>query len=384
MLERSLDDILHTGEDSFYEFKQALPKKELEFAAEMTAFANACGGWVLLDIEDKGKGVIGIAPEKLEETKQRIASIARDKVIAPLQPDIQAIHYQGKTIIVLRIQASNNKPHMTRDGKYWLRVATSKQLMTPPELERMLQQYARINIDEGLSQAAIADSLDKVMFSAFLDQTTGDSLAELDLSEQQLLNNMNLAKGEYFNLAGLLLFARQPQTYSPDCLIRAVSFYGNDIADDRYMSRADMVGNILLVYQGAMAFLKSHLRQKPSTPGFNAQPELEISETALQEAIVNALLHRDYGKRAVIRLLLFQDRLELVSPGSLPNHLTVENIRYGNSVIRNPILVSHAIKLLPYSGMGSGIKRIEKHHKATEFFNDKSGEEFKVVFYRQK
>jgi ATP-dependent DNA helicase RecG len=109
-----------------------------------------------------------------------------------------------------------------------------------------------------------------------------------------------------------------------------------------------------------------------------------ISPANWKEAVVNALLHRDYSKNAVIRLLVFKDRVELISPGSLPNHLSIENILNGNSVIRNNTIVSFATKILPYSGIGSGISRILKYHPATHFKDDKQGEQFTTIFMRQQ
>lgn len=123
-------------------------------------------------------------------------------------------------------------------------------------------------------------------------------------------------------------------------------------------------------------------KQQPQGASFNSQGMLEISKVALEEALVNALIHRDYGKTSPVRVFVFQNRVEIVSPGALPNHLTVEQIKNGNAVPRNPILLSYATKLLPYRGLGSGISRILKEHPATEFINDSEGQQFKVILSR--
>jgi predicted HTH transcriptional regulator len=111
---------------------------------------------------------------------------------------------------------------------------------------------------------------------------------------------------------------------------------------------------------------------------------LEIYEKALEEAITNALLHRDYSKNSVIRLFIFKNRIEIISPGTLPNHLTVENIKNGNSVMRNALLVSFGTKTMPYTGIGSGIPRILAKHPSTEFFDNKEGEQFSVILKRRE
>ena len=131
-----------------------------------------------------------------------------------------------------------------------------------------------------------------------------------------------------------------------------------------------------------MLFLKNNLSLIQAEPSFNSAPVLEIDERALEEAIVNALLHRDYSKQAVIRLLIFKNRVEIISPGTLPNHLSIENIKNGNSVMRNSLLASYGTKVLPYSGIGSGIPRILKKHPATELINDIDGEQFTIILKR--
>jgi ATP-dependent DNA helicase RecG len=94
------------------------------------------------------------------------------------------------------------------------------------------------------------------------------------------------------------------------------------------------------------------------------------------------LIHRDYFVSAPIRLLVFVDRVEIISPGHLPNNLTIDNIKLGNSNIRNPILASFATRLLPYRGLGSGIMRAMKAMPGIEFVDDREGNLFKVIIPR--
>jgi len=130
-----------------------------------------------------------------------------------------------------------------------------------------------------------------------------------------------------------------------------------------------------------MNFLKTQLNYVQNDKNFNSTGDLEIPETALEEAIQNALFHRDYTKNAAIRLLIFKDWVEIISPGKLPNHLTVERIKNGNSVIRNNVLVSFGGKVIPYRGLG--VRRILALHPATEFINEVDGEQFIVKLYRK-
>ena len=117
---------------------------------------------------------------------------------------------------------------------------------------------------------------------------------------------------------------------------------------------------------------------------FNSQGKLEISVIALQELLQNALLHRDYFKNSPIRLLIFDNRIEIISPGKLPNNLTVEEIKFGNPVIRNNQLVAYGIHTMPFRGLGSGIKRTLIEQPNVELINDVEGEQFIVKIPRPK
>jgi ATP-dependent DNA helicase RecG len=116
----------------------------------------------------------------------------------------------------------------------------------------------------------------------------------------------------------------------------------------------------------------------------NSLGKLEIPKVALEELLANAIVHRDYFVPAPIRIFIFDDRIEIVSPGHLPNNLTVENIKNGNSNIRNPILTSFATKILPYRGLGNGVRRALKEYSAIDFEDDRDGNMFKAIIRRRK
>ncbi len=123
-----------------------------------------------------------------------------------------------------------------------------------------------------------------------------------------------------------------------------------------------------------MAFVMRNLRKVQAGQGINAPGAPEIPPVVFEELLVNALAHRDYLVSAPIRLFIFDNRIEIVSPGHLPDNLTVAKIRTGNSNIRNPILVSYIAKgLLPYRGLGSGIKRALENWPEIDFTDDRDG-----------
>jgi len=203
--------------------------------------------------------------------------------------------------------------------------------------------------------------LDDDHFNGFFQKQYGRSvkqaLEDSGLTMARLLNNLGLAKDETLNLAGLLLFGRDPQRHRPAFVVKAVSFVGNDPAGVKYRDSEDIGGCLRDMHTRTMSFITRNLRRLQSDKDFNTEGDLEIPAVAIEELVVNMLLHRDYFISAPWRIMIFDDRIELISPGALPNNLTIENIRNGVSVIRNPLIASFATKELPYRGIGTGILR---------------------------
>lgn len=170
-------------------------------------------------------------------------------------------------------------------------------------------------------------------------------------------------------------------------MIKAVAFYGTDITDEQYIDSRDITGKLSEMFAQALSFCMMNIRYLQNNQGFNSIGEPEIPkivfEELFEELLANALVHRDYFVSAPIRLLIFSDRVEIISPGHLPNNLTIENIKMGNSNIRNPILASFASKLLPYRGLGSGILRALKAYPDIELIDDRDSNLFKAVIKRK-
>jgi len=124
------------------------------------------------------------------------------------------------------------------------------------------------------------------------------------------------------------------------------------------------------MFEEAMSFFSSNLHAVQDGQNFNSTGKLEISQIALEELLQNALVHRDYSKNSPIRIMIFDNRIEIVSPGTLPNSLTIENIKMGNAVVRNNLLVSYCSKLMQYRGFGSGITRALEVQPDIEMIND--------------
>ena len=204
-----------------------------------------------------------------------------------------------------------------------------------------------------------------------------------NISLELLLKNMNLMKNGVFNLSGALLFAKNPSFKLPVYIVKAITYPGNDIHIDSYIDSKDLTGKMVDIFHGTMNFVLSNIHFVQNDQGVNSIGEPEIPKLVLEELIANALIHRDYFISAPIRLFIYSNRIEIISPGHLPNNLTVENIINGNSNIRNPILASFATRILPYRGLGNGITRALGVYSDIEFINDRDGNLFKAIIYRR-
>ena len=140
------------------------------------------------------------------------------------------------------------------------------------------------------------------------------------------------------------------------------------------------MGRLELLFAGSMTFLRRNLRRQQVGSGFNQVGRLELAEEALNEAVVNALVHRDLSQQASVKIFLFPNRLEIISLGRLPNHLTVAKISAGSAIARNQTLHAVAQRILPYSGLGTGIRRIQIQEPEAKFIDQ--DELFTVRFPR--
>ncbi|MBM3189792.1 MAG: winged helix-turn-helix transcriptional regulator, partial [Chloroflexi bacterium] len=341
---------------------------------------------IYLGVADDGS-LPGLSRADVARINQLIGNAASQHVRSPLTVQTENIGVGAeRVVIVLTIPKGQDKPYFDRNGVIWLKSGADKRRVnSKEELRRLFQSVDQFHAD-ALPTGAGLDRLDKLRFRDFLrdvyQQPYPDSPDEL----LRLLQNMNLATDDgVLNLAGVLLFAERPEWIKPQFIVKAIRYPGNAIHISEYLDTEDFAGPLPEVFAGAMAFVMRNLRKVQAGKGVNAPGVPEIPSAVFEELLVNALAHRDYLVSAPIRLFVFDNRIEIISPGHLPNNLTVAKIRAGNSNIRNPILVSYIAKgLLPYRGLGSGIKRALEHWPEIDFTDDRDGCLFTATIHRKE
>jgi ATP-dependent DNA helicase RecG len=250
------------------------------------------------------------------------------------------------------------------------------------ELQRIFQSAGLVYGDETPANGMTAADINREYFSRFFEKQYGEPLEEQDVSLEQLLENMDLLKDGVLNVAGALVFAKQPQRRLPVFMVKCVSYPGNDIHVAEYRDSEDVSGKLQDMFEHALYFLTRNLRRIQNGQNVNSVGVLEIPKVALEELLVNALVHRDYFVSAPVRIFIFDNRIEILSPGHLPNSLTIEHAKNGISNIRNPVLASFAAKILPYRGLGNGILRALKAYPRIDFVDDREANLFRVIITR--
>jgi len=371
---RELKRLLRLGEDSSRQFKEDVRNAD-SLAAEMVAFSNGKGGAIFIGVRDDGTAA-GLSPADARRVGQLVGNAATQGMRGPIAPRTGNVKVgRDRVVVVVTVPEGIDKPYFDRMGVIWVKVGPDKRrIQSKEELQRLFHASGLVYADEVPTEAGI-DRVSKTDLARFVTDVLGEEMPENGEGLARLLRNMNLARGERLNLAGLLLFGERPQALKPAFVVKAVRYPGTAISTDGYLDAEDVEGTLPRQLMGALAFAMRWLpKVQPPGGGVNSPGRPLVPRIVFEELLVNALIHRDYFVSAPVRLFFFDDRIEIVSPGALPNNLTVENVRAGSSVLRNPILASYAAKgLLPYRGLGTGVRRVLKEWPAVDLLDDRDG-----------
>ncbi|MCY3805355.1 MAG: putative DNA binding domain-containing protein [bacterium] len=340
------DDIrsrLRLGEDSGWEFKQVefrgsrpVRRQRDDWADEIAAFANASGGVVLLGVTDDGE-VQGMTRDQLDAVERLIGEITRDAIKPTIRTETHRWELDGRFLLAVAVPEGHAQ-HDSPGGSY-IRAGSSKQPMTPDERMRLAQRRGQARFGGFDRQTVVGTGFATLDEQRWRPLLSAEGLADPELALEKL---GLLATDEHgatrSTVAGVLLCAEHPEEYLPNAVVTAVRYRGEDRAS-RPLDAQEITGPIDRQITGALAFAVRNMRVGArKSPAREDLPE--YSAQALFEALVNAVVHRDYSIRGSrIRLSMFSDRLELCSPGSLPNNLTIESMGERQST-RNEVLAS--------------------------------------------
>jgi predicted HTH transcriptional regulator len=356
MFDNAVDLIekIRLGEDSFLELKEvrlagnkvAAPRRD-SLADELAAFANSRGGVCVLGVDDGSREVLGIAVDQLDAVEDFVRELCADSIEPPMAPIIERLRLptrSGELLPVIKVDVSRSLFVHKSPGGYMHRVGSSKRDMSPDYLARLFQQRSQariIRFDEQPVPGAVLDDLSPALWQRFGTVRSNDS-------REVLLDKLAMARLDMDGvirptIAGVLMASPDPRRWFPNAYIQAVAYRGTTVlpqGDQAYQIDAqDITGPLDQQVLAACHFVKKNMRIAASKQqGRRDLPQFDL--TAVFEALVNAVAHRDYSiYGAKIRLRMFADRLELYSPGAIPNTMTVDSLPYRQAA-RNEAVTS--------------------------------------------
>ena len=351
---------LRLGEDSGWEFKEvefrgSRPARghRDDWADEVAAFANASGGVLLFGVTDGGE-VPGMSREHLDAVERLVGEIARDSIKPAIRLEAYRLELDGRSLLLVTVPEGHAQ-HDSPGGSY-LRVGSSKQPMTPDERMRLAQQRGQVRFGS-FDEQTVGDT----GFATFDEELWKPLLSAEGLADPEVaLEKLGLLAADEHGVtratvSGVLVCTAHPEQFLPNAVVTAVRYRGADRASGQ-VDAQEVTGPIDRQITQALAFAVRNMHVGArKTPARENLPE--YSTQALFEAIVNAVVHRDYSIRGSrIRLSIFSDRLELCSPGSLPNNLTIESMGERQST-RNEALTSVLGRMDAGSIEGAGGRR---------------------------
>ncbi len=384
MTAEDIKEVVKCGETSTVQFKLLFNKAE-DIANELIAFSNSNGGRIFIGINDKTGEIAGLSYKQLQNIGSLIASAADVGVHPSVFPKIESMTVDGKSVMIVSVCRGISTPYTNNKGEVYVKQGPDKRRVTDAnEMLRLFAQSGNFQPDRQPIRGTSVNDLDHYLLNDYFERTLGLTSENLGMPLERALQNLFLLdeNGEA-TLGGLMYFGKKPQQKCPAFNIKAVWFYGNCIGDTEYRSSVDIDGPIQRLFDEGLRFIISCLHRIQAGQNFNSIGKLEIPEVALSEILQNALVHRSWLKPAPIRLLIFDDRVEIISPGALHPTLTVDDIKMGNAYQRNQLMATLCSKTMNYRGLGSGIIRALKSDPDIEFHNEVSGDQFRVVFWRK-
>lgn len=376
-------ELIQKAESSTVQFKERLPHQD-SVAQEMAAFSNARGGKIIVGVNDKTGTLHGLTYDELQSTNRRLVEIASQQVFPPIIISTETVTANGNNILVVEIKEGISKPYKDRLGTIYVKNGSDKRRVTSnDEIARLLQSSKVLYADEMPIEGTTILDIDLTYYHSYILKKYNRSLEDLNINIIQSLESQNLLKNGSLTLAALLLFCSNRQKYKPQFSIQCVAVNGTNLTGNQFTDNEPAFeGKLEDVFIKAISFINRNLKKIQSEKSFNSNSVWEIPYEVFEELIVNALIHRDYFVNTTIKIRIFTDRVEIESPGKLPNSLTTENVRSGISIPRNPLLQSLGQYLLPYKGLGTGVPRALSIYPFIDLKNDPENDRFIVIIQR--
>ena len=362
------------------EFKRQLPVKS-DILKTIVAFANGAGGELIIGVSDRDREILGVKDPLLMEEK--ISNMVFDGIQPFVSPYISVMNVDSKPILIVKILPGMDRPYFIKSkgiekGAY-IRIGSSNRQATPEMADELRRQARGIMFESEIDITKGVNDLDDSSLSTFFNAIGQSRYTKETLRKWRILQTNN---GDYFpTVAGLVLFGKRDLLDYDFAVIRLTRYQGttlNNISETREYG-IPLIDAVDPVCQDIIGFL----RKESYLKGARRLEQTVIPTFAIREAVVNAIVHRDYSMTgSSIKINVFDDRLEVNSPGILFGNLDIADIGTGLSECRNRSIVRVFRRLNYMEELGTGIARIielyrEKGLKQPEF--SEQGRHFRAV-----
>lgn len=376
-------ELCQCGETTTVQYKECFTT-QTKIAQEMVAFANTHGGVILFGVQDKTGEMLGLTFKQLQDTGLELGNTANEQVKPAIYIETEVVRADDKRFLVCHIAEGRNKPYKTNNGEIWVKQGQDKRRITENiEILELFQDSGSYHAEEIAVRDSSVNDLEMAYLRDYFQKVYGKAIEDFGQPLELMLKSLGIMNGKgELTRAGVLFFGKHPQQYERAFKIKAVAFVGNSIGGSQYIDSRDIEGTIPWMFREGMAFLKSMLHHRQNGQNFNSVGVLEIPEVVLEELLQNALVHIDLLHPAAVRLLVFENRIEIINPGRLYGGLKVEDIRLGASKQRNPLMADFAARTMIFRGLGSGIVRALRENVVIDFINEDEANQFRVIIWR--
>ncbi len=337
-------------ESSNIELKREFPKNE-QIIKTIVSFCNLHGGRLILGVEQDGT-IIGLNDEAIQQAMEYLEKSIYEASAPPIIPRVYAQRILDKVILVIEVSSGPNKPYYIRsegiDKGVYIRVGRSTVRANADMIQELTWLSRRQFLDTMPIHQATPEDLDTKKIAALLGKK--------DPASQELLLSYHLITQEhthtYPTVAGMLLFGKQPQQFIPEAFIIVSHFAGTEGRD--VIATKDCMGTLQEQFECAFEWIVSQLNTSFVITGLRRTEQLEIPKEAIREALLNAIVHRNYNIKGPIKVALYRNRLEIFSPGNFPGPLNTNNLTMGLTFIRNIAICKVFRKLKYIEKLGSG------------------------------
>src|SRR3989344_242256 len=368
MNKKEFEFLISEGEGYNVEFKESFSS---DLGREICAFANSNGGKILLGVSDD-KQIKGV--EITNKLKSQVHDLARN-----LDPKLALSLEEFDNVLIINVPEGKNKPY-SANGKFYMRQGSNSQQLARDEIREFFQKEGRITFDEKLNEKFdLTADFNKDAFSLFLEKSKISSV----LGREEILKNLELLEDKKLKNAGVLLFCNNVTRFFLNAQITCALFLGRDKVN--ILDKKEFYGDLHSNYNQVMEYIKSKLNTEYLIKTVGPREErLELPEEALREALLNAIVHRDYFSNAEIQVYIFKDRLEIVNPGGLVPGIRLSDLGK-KSLSRNKLLFGLLSRMSLVEKAGTGILRIRNAMKDYKLEHPKietDGKWFAIIFKR--